>query len=297
MNGTGFALGLPGTFRASVDCFNYVRVSKKLGVDYTNATIKLEILRLRYTRWAEAVNLLSGSDQEVKTHICSLLKHPDQEYDQVANLVGNIKFTMEDAMEASHRFERRIGAKAEIADTPEDPCLHNLASRFAKISIERQKGAGVSAKLQWALFKKGEFYDLIGSLRDDIDNLYVLFPGVDTQALAKSELETATDENEIDALGKFLNEDAQNPETTVVDNELVEATHKVAKERGLSTAIANVKDIIMEEGSEFHIGKTVSDGYKGVVHQTDTKVTAINVRGGKGSSITFGDRFGSGGRR
>jgi Prion-inhibition and propagation len=50
--------GLVGTFTACVDCFEYIRIGRSLGADYQTAIIKLDLVRLRLTRWGRSVGIL-----------------------------------------------------------------------------------------------------------------------------------------------------------------------------------------------------------------------------------------------
>ena len=96
--------GLVGTFTACVDCFDYTRIGRRLGKDYETSLIKLDVIRLRFTRWGEAVGIGQGDDEIAATE--QLKRHLAREEDiaTVERTLGQILNLFERSAEASKRF-------------------------------------------------------------------------------------------------------------------------------------------------------------------------------------------------
>ena len=51
--------GLPGIFKASVDCWQYVRLGRSFGQDFGFCLAKLEAAELQYTRWGSSLGFFT----------------------------------------------------------------------------------------------------------------------------------------------------------------------------------------------------------------------------------------------
>jgi Prion-inhibition and propagation len=56
--------GLVGTFTPCFDCFDHIRIGRSLGADHQTAMVKLDLARLRLTRWGRSVGIVQG-DQDI----------------------------------------------------------------------------------------------------------------------------------------------------------------------------------------------------------------------------------------
>ena len=54
--GIGIA-GLAGAFTACVDCFEYIQLGRQFGHDYGKCLLKLDVAKLRISRWGVAMGL------------------------------------------------------------------------------------------------------------------------------------------------------------------------------------------------------------------------------------------------
>jgi hypothetical protein len=50
------AVSFAGLFTNCVDCFEYVQLGRSFGRDYQRALLRLDIVKLRLSRWTDAVN-------------------------------------------------------------------------------------------------------------------------------------------------------------------------------------------------------------------------------------------------
>ncbi|KAF9767059.1 hypothetical protein IL306_000423 [Fusarium sp. DS 682] len=55
------ALSVAALFNNAVDCFEYIQLRHSFGTDYQTCQLKLDIARLRLSRWGEAVEINHGS--------------------------------------------------------------------------------------------------------------------------------------------------------------------------------------------------------------------------------------------
>ena len=84
MEAVGFTVGvvgLVGTFTACVDCFDYVRIGRRLGRDYETSVIKLDLIRLRFTRWGEAAGFGEIDEAVASSQIKQCLAIGDEDID------------------------------------------------------------------------------------------------------------------------------------------------------------------------------------------------------------------------
>lgn len=72
MEVAGLVIGgvrIAGLFTVCVECFGYVQVGRELGKNYQTAVLKLDLLKLRLSRWFTAVEksaVATQSEEEIK---------------------------------------------------------------------------------------------------------------------------------------------------------------------------------------------------------------------------------------
>lgn len=177
------AMGLAGTFTACVDCFEYIQFGRKFGGDFEKCLLKLEIIKLRLTRWGASIDIDS------KTYL------PETEDDiETERLLGNILLLFSSTEETTKRF--RPNAKVEDLPLLESAELSassgSLLAKTREIAARRQKGTGFFKKTRWALYEKKKFERLIDDLNEFVGALVELFPA----AVAKQEMMSKEDVEE-----------------------------------------------------------------------------------------------------
>lgn len=81
-------VGLVGTFTACVDCFDYVHIGRRLGRDYETLVIKLDLIRLRFTRWGEAAGLGQLDEAVASSQIKQRLVIRDEDVETIRRTLG-----------------------------------------------------------------------------------------------------------------------------------------------------------------------------------------------------------------
>lgn len=63
MDPASFAIsvaGLVGIFNACMDCFEYIQLGRSFGEDFGKCMLRLDVVRLRMSRWGTAAGLSPG---------------------------------------------------------------------------------------------------------------------------------------------------------------------------------------------------------------------------------------------
>jgi hypothetical protein len=96
-------VGLVGTFTACVDCFEYFRVGRHLGEDYETCVVKLDLVRLRLTRWGSSVGISGVDDDVAVAQLRSKLAVPEKDFDTIMGALIQILKQFERAADISNR--------------------------------------------------------------------------------------------------------------------------------------------------------------------------------------------------
>lgn len=232
------AIALYGLFSTILSSFEYIQYGRQFGEHYESAVLKLDVARLRLSRWAQSIGLNDDPKSQAKLE-SSLSK---KEIDIAKNLLGNIAEAFENVERLSRKYEdtmRLIGDEEEgvldvINGEREDD---GLSARFKRMHLKaksrirsRQKSTSTANKARWALYEKKRFEDLIRDIRDHTDALIENFPRT---VMVQGQL--AAEEV------KELTEDAQ-------DRVMLKT---IAQENDRILAQAVEKAIIVQDGHDF----------------------------------------------
>ena len=152
MEAIGFTIGAAGlveTFTACVDCFDYIRIGRRLGRDYETSVIKLDLIRLRFTRWGEATGLSQVDEAVASSQIKQRLGLRDEDVELIRRTLGKIFNLFETSAKESKRFTlKNSNDKDALAHTAslEDVKIRDLHDRMRDITITRQKRSTLSQK-------------------------------------------------------------------------------------------------------------------------------------------------------
>ncbi len=170
------SMALTGLFNNCVDTFQRIQLGRNFGKDYETSLIKLDVVKLRFTRWGELMTMRDGAESQGLRSAAS-----PQEEDVAERLLGQILEVFERARQAS-RTSQIIG-KPDSLIVETRPLSGNLAalhdhlqSKMHQRCGERQKKTTLPAKVKWALFRKSHFDGLIDDLTELVDALLVTFP-------------------------------------------------------------------------------------------------------------------------
>ncbi|KAF2994065.1 hypothetical protein E8E13_002393 [Curvularia kusanoi] len=168
------AVSLAATFTTCVDCFEYIQLGRNFGKDYQRSLLKLDIAKLRLSRWADAV---SESHNQYQVP----LRTP-ADAQTVESLLGNIIDCFADAERVSRRFEAKSNNPTELqvynANTDLEPSLQTMHDKMRDLALRRQQRSTIRQKAAWALYEKRYFDRLIVDVVSLIEDLTQLFPAI-----------------------------------------------------------------------------------------------------------------------
>ncbi|EUC40024.1 hypothetical protein COCMIDRAFT_67068, partial [Bipolaris oryzae ATCC 44560] len=165
------AVSLTTIFTTCVDCFEYVQLGRNFGKDYQRALLKLDIAKLRLSRWADVVD--ESHNQ------CRVSVGTSAEAEKVKEILGEIVTCFADAEKVSQRFKTKSGStELQVYDVNTDlePSLRTMHDKMRDLALKRQHRSTVRQKTAWALYEKKHFDRLISDIVELVDSLVQLFP-------------------------------------------------------------------------------------------------------------------------
>jgi hypothetical protein len=171
-------LVLAGLFNNAVECFELVQLGRAFENNFQTSQLKLDIARLRLSRWGKSL----GLDDNVQNRVS--LEGP-------FSSVSNIQLAEKALGQIIELFAdtERISIKYESATNPQDgslavynpqidldPAIANLHEKLRQLAIERQNRSSIRQKAKWALYEKKYFRRLIANITELVDNLVELSP-------------------------------------------------------------------------------------------------------------------------
>jgi hypothetical protein len=167
-------IALVGLFDNALNCFKHVKVAKSFGTDYQTYVLRLQNLRLRLSRWGEAVGLGKPSTAVSQPRTSSLSA---SEVKQAEVLVGHIIQLFSDTEELAEKY---AGKQSDLVAIEDDSNglgdASKLCQKMRNICIRRQRESSAATKAKWSLFSKDKFIELVGNIQSLIDDLVNLFP-------------------------------------------------------------------------------------------------------------------------
>ncbi|KAF2229458.1 hypothetical protein EV356DRAFT_571130 [Viridothelium virens] len=166
------AVSLTAIFTTCVDCFEYVQLGRSFGKDYQRSLLKLDIAKLRLSRWA---NTVDESHNHNQVPVGTLV-----EVQKVEGILGEIMACFADAERVSQRFKTKSNNSTEIqvydTDMDLEPNLRTIHDKMRDLALRRQRRSTVRQKTAWALYEKKYFDRLISDVIQLVEGLIQLFP-------------------------------------------------------------------------------------------------------------------------
>jgi Prion-inhibition and propagation len=287
--------GLIGTFTACVDCFEYIRIGRSLGADHQTAIVKLDLARLRLTRWGRSVGIVQG-DQDIDeavavTQLKSKLGAPEKDFETVTNTLGQLFTLFKMSAETSNRLSSRIESEDETDNSTLNADIAFLHKRMRDLAIQRQKKSTVLQKTSWALHRKKDFTNLVDQITELTSALVEVAPvKAQQQELCRAEVEEISNDRSLVVLNDIL-ADPISDEHALLDDLLHETVVKAMDERRGTIPIDIWKRNQVGEGSKIQQGDHISGDYKGQnLNQQRNHVAEDNKFG---NNVTFhqGNRY------
>jgi hypothetical protein len=189
-----------------VDCFGYIQLGRHFGKDYQTNLLILSMVRLRLSRWGEAVNI-HGDPQ---------LGNPKATREDVQlakNTLLQILVLFADTEKVSKKFKltAKSGDLTSYTAADMEPAILGLNNKMRDLAIKRQKGASLLKLTSWAVYDGAEFNKLIDSITKLVDGLEALFPAptAEEKRLVDEEVDAVKDEQDL----KILERAAGNTDT------------------------------------------------------------------------------------
>lgn len=124
-------------FTTCVDCFEYVQLGRNFGKEYQRSLLKLDIAKLRLSRWADAADE-SRNQYQVPVGTPA-------EAQKVEEILGEIVACFADAERVSQRFKTKSNNSTELqvydADTDLGPSLRTMHDKMRDLALRRQRRA------------------------------------------------------------------------------------------------------------------------------------------------------------
>ncbi|OCK88685.1 uncharacterized protein K441DRAFT_646327 [Cenococcum geophilum 1.58] len=188
------ALSVASLFNNAVDCFEYIQLGRNFGTDYQTCQIRLDIARLRLSRWGPAVDIDHNPDFAVIDPSTDEARTAKRTLEQLLKL-------FRDAHTQSYDF--KSGAREEdlaVFDprTNTNQGIMALRTTIQALTRKRQKSTGLSKKISWALYKQKYFSRLIDDIQELLDGLEKIFPVQETyKRLVEDEVGEVQDETSL----------------------------------------------------------------------------------------------------
>ena len=202
-------ISLASLFTTCVDCFEYYKAAKDCPRRLRMLLVKLDFEKTRLLLWANNIGLVSTDSDSRDSGI-------EQHEELIRRGLEEIMDLLAEASEMSERYgvKKRLleDGVTEEEDLRTDVVSHNSMSLF-RTSYRRFRGqnpsvaelerrTSLSDRIRWAVTDKGKFEGLIISLREFVDNLYLLVP-VDRQVqnrLVEDDIFAVTDLEELELI-------------------------------------------------------------------------------------------------
>lgn len=170
------AVGIAAAFTTCVDCFKYVQLGRHFGTDFQTGLITLSLLRLRLTRWGEAVNVYEDPQ----------LGDPNASQDALSTAKNTlfqilVLFADSETTAKKFRFNSRSADLSVYSTADLSFEVLSLDNKMADIAKKRQKKKGLFKLSSWALYHGEQFTKLTDNIAKLLDQLEKLFPAADTQ--------------------------------------------------------------------------------------------------------------------
>ncbi|KAM7216895.1 heterokaryon incompatibility protein s [Rhypophila decipiens] len=169
MEVAGLVIGgvsLASLFTTCVDCFEYIQLGRQFGRDYQTAVLRLDLLKLRLSRWASAVN----------ESACGVSVQSDDEIVKVKEVLGQIIELFDDATKKTSKKFKASDDGAGMADLDKD--FESIHLKMKDLALKRQNRSSFAKKVSWMLHEEKYFTRLIEDIEPLVRDLVDMFPAV-----------------------------------------------------------------------------------------------------------------------
>jgi hypothetical protein len=267
------AIGIAAAFTTCVDVFEYIHLGRRFGKDFQTSQLKLTVLRLRLSRWGEAVRIYD--DHQLGNPAAS-----EAEIQAAKDTLLQILVLMDDSNKISKKFAINGNAGAiSREEMATDAALIAVNNSMRQLAIKRQKGASLVKLAGWAIHHGAALQTLIDNISGLVGDLETLIPAPEAEKkLAKQEVDVLEDEDQVRALASA---------SEGVDSTLHDATIELSGHKFTNIDIQGEKDVAILNGNAFAADYTGELG-KGAAHMFD----GVKIKGTDGLRVLNGDKHG-----
>ncbi|KAL9624203.1 MAG: hypothetical protein Q9160_001450 [Pyrenula sp. 1 TL-2023] len=195
----GLVLATFGAFNNAIQCFNYVHLAKTFDRDTQTTQLKLDVAKLRLSRWGRSVGL--DEVNETRPSLPPGLSSSANELERAKKLLEHIYRLFEDAETQSRKLLANDDRVMTGSGTPSTELVQPTASlhdKLNKLSLRNFKPKHAWARAKWALHSEQHVRKLIVDVTEAVKDLVELFPAgqtVQEQLIEEEGRELASDEN------------------------------------------------------------------------------------------------------
>ncbi|KAJ9500831.1 hypothetical protein H2202_003389 [Exophiala xenobiotica] len=206
----GLAFAILGAFNDAIQCFEYVQVARNFDQSFQTAILKLDLPKLRLSRWGQSVGL---DRVETGMQLLPAVAGSREDHQKAKELLDQIVDLFEEAERASGKL-KSPAKDPTVYDTTRDldEPTASLHGKLQRLSLRRFKPRGVLNKAKWALYKEKSLNRLIQDITELVTGLIELFPAARSEQRRLCEqdgAELASDEH-ISLIAPLIEE--QDPE-------------------------------------------------------------------------------------
>lgn len=276
-------VGLAALFDSCMSAFQYIDTGKKYGADYQKAALKIAVLELRLSRWAQRVSF-SGPAPANYTAATA-----DQS-SLVENLLDQIKEDLASAEKTPKRYDLSSPGGGSVS-------LERLGAKFRDLSLKRQQKTSIANKTRWALKDKRRLDTLIVDITTSIASLEDVFPALGQPSPEQRQAVIEDVAQLVQPAEVQEPDEASEPVIAVlqeitegVDAQLREAVDIAASQVAKGNSFSNV---FTGNEARVHLGTYIASGYAGPLLSNDRHTYhADNVRTSETARLHIGESYG-----
>lgn len=166
------------TLNSIVGYFGSIQMGQNYGKSFQDSILKLGVVRLRLTRWSQAVGLKDLENVQSLENV----KISDNDLPMVKELLSRIMESFDDAERTSNRIKKRNPSSLGVLDPTKDldEAAQSLHQKMDTIVKARQGEVQEEPEEQTELilYEEKNFTRLIEDISDSVTDLVNLFPAV-----------------------------------------------------------------------------------------------------------------------
>ncbi|KAL3455859.1 prion-inhibition and propagation-domain-containing protein [Aspergillus heterothallicus] len=162
-------------FNDAVQSFDFIQMGAHFGQSFQTSVLKLDVVRLRLTRWGQSVGLADVHDDVKRLQMTNLAP---ESREQVQDLLAQVLELFAEAEAASKRLRRRNPSVAALDPATElDSLSASLHKKMGDLAKKRRGKSQLEQDQLTIMYEEKNFMRLIEDISELVDGLVELFPG------------------------------------------------------------------------------------------------------------------------